>query len=146
MMLTNLKTQLQEPAVRELLEYSIFPDPDLLEQVVGEYERSEELELYGYEEQGELVGIVGFTVSDRNEMEIKHLAVHPDARGRGYGRGQILELLALKKPARIVTETDEEAVNFYRNIGFTVIGLGEKYPGIERYRCEYEAEIDDNRS
>lgn len=142
-MLNNVKPQLHEPSVRELLEYAIFPDPDLLEQVAREYERSEKLELYGYEDQGELVGIVGFTISEDNEMEIKHIAVHPEARGQGYGRGQILELLTLKKPDRIVAETDEETVDFYRSIGFTVFGMGEKTPGVERYRCEYEAEIDE---
>jgi hypothetical protein len=27
------------------------------------------------------------------------------------------------------------AVNFYRNIGFEITSLGEKYPGVERFQC-----------
>lgn len=44
------------------------------------------------------------------------------------------------KPERVIAETDEEAVNFYRSIGFEVYSLGEKYPGVERFRCIYEVE------
>jgi hypothetical protein len=43
-------------------------------------------------------------------------------------------------PVRIVAETDEESVQFYRNIGFIIRSLGEKYPGVERFLCTYEVE------
>ena len=33
----------------------------------------------------------------------------------------------------IEAETDKEAVEFYKKIGFQVKSLGEKYPGIERF-------------
>ncbi|MDN4071264.1 hypothetical protein NYE70_06050 [Paenibacillus sp. FSL R5-0407] len=36
---------------------------------------------------------------------------------------------------RIDAETDMDAVDFYRKIGFQIIRLGEKYPGIERFKC-----------
>nr|WP_201024033.1 hypothetical protein [Paenibacillus sp. 32O-W] len=32
---------------------------------------------------------------------------------------------------RMEAETDKDAVDFYRKIGFHVTTLGEKYPGIE---------------
>jgi ribosomal protein S18 acetylase RimI-like enzyme len=34
-------------------------------------------------------------------------------------------------------ETDEEAVEFYRNIGFSIQSLGEKYPGVDRFKCTF---------
>ena len=34
-------------------------------------------------------------------------------------------------------ETDKDAVDFYRKLGFSVTSLGEKYPGVERFHCEY---------
>lgn len=54
----------------------------------------------------------------------------------------ILELLLQldPKPKRVIAETDDEAVDFYRNIGFEVHSLGEKYPGVERFRCIYEVD------
>jgi len=36
----------------------------------------------------------------------------------------------------ISTETDQDAVNFYNKIGFSITSLGEKYPGVERFWCE----------
>jgi ribosomal protein S18 acetylase RimI-like enzyme len=36
-------------------------------------------------------------------------------------------------------ETDSEALAFYRRIGFRVESLGEKYPGVERFRCVLHA-------
>jgi hypothetical protein len=35
-------------------------------------------------------------------------------------------------------ETDADAVDFYRAIGFAVENLGERYPGVERRRCRLE--------
>ena len=35
----------------------------------------------------------------------------------------------------IYAETDQDAVNFYKNIGFHITSLGEKYPGVERFAC-----------
>ncbi|MCY1251522.1 hypothetical protein D9M72_652950 [compost metagenome] len=35
----------------------------------------------------------------------------------------------------IYAETDQEAVLFYKNLGFHITSLGEKYPGVERFGC-----------
>ena len=37
----------------------------------------------------------------------------------------------------IVAETDHEAVDFYRRYVFFITSLGEKYPGVERFLCQY---------
>lgn len=37
----------------------------------------------------------------------------------------------------IYTETDNDAVDFYRKYGFEITSLGEKYPGVERFLCEF---------
>jgi len=139
-MLVSIKERVREEAVQDLLGYCVFPDPDRLQAVTNDYESTDEHELYAYEEQGDIVGIVGIHVSPERLLTIRHIAVQPDMRGQGYGRGQILELIELKKPSRIVAETDEDAVDFYRNIGFTVVSLGERYPGVERFQCGYEVE------
>lgn len=35
----------------------------------------------------------------------------------------------------LMAETDDDAIGFYRNTGFTIEELGEKYEGIRRYKC-----------
>lgn len=40
------------------------------------------------------------------------------------------------KPDTIIAETDDDAVGFYRKVGFSVLPLGDKYnTGINRYLC-----------
>ncbi|MEC0230687.1 GNAT family N-acetyltransferase [Paenibacillus alba] len=141
-MLVDVKSRIQEDGIQELLSYSVFPDPDRLEQTIQQYKEDLNLWLYGYESEGILVGIIGFRINDDQEMTITHLAVEPESRGVGFGRGIILEIIEDMHPLRIVAETDEEAVQFYRNIGFVIRSLGEKYPGVERFMCTYEVDGD----
>nr|WP_068774352.1 GNAT family N-acetyltransferase [Paenibacillus sp. FJAT-26967] len=142
-MLIDIKDKIREEEVAELLEAAIFPDPERIEQAKLAYENDAAKQLYGYEDQGDLIGIVGFSVDAGSSLTIHHLAVHPECRGAGYGRGLVLELIELKKPREIVVETDEDTVDFYRNIGFTISSLGETYPGTERFRCHYSADLED---
>ncbi|WP_374016839.1 GNAT family N-acetyltransferase [Paenibacillus thiaminolyticus] len=136
-MFINVKRRLREAVIRNLIELCVFPDPDKVEAVLKTYEQHPEDELWGYESEGEVVGIVGIRKYGK-EIEILHLAVHPELRGAGFGRGMILELIHQEQPDVVKAETDEEAVDFYRNIGFTIESRGEVYPGVERFTCTYE--------
>ncbi|WP_309123003.1 GNAT family N-acetyltransferase [Paenibacillus sp.] len=139
-MLKPINHRVREQEIVEILETCVFPDPERLEQVVAEYENNPELRLYGYESEEEIVGVIGFERMDGgDDLLIRHLAVKPECRGAGFGRGQILELIEMAKPRLVAAETDEEAVEFYRRIGFEIESLGERYPGVERYRCTYRA-------
>ncbi|TXK81865.1 GNAT family N-acetyltransferase [Paenibacillus sp. N3.4] len=139
-MLIDIKSRLHEDLIQELLSYSVFPDPDRLEQATKEYETDKNLWLFGYESEGRLVGIIGFRINDGQEMRITHLTVEPESRGVGFGRGIILEIIEDMHPVTIEVEADEETVQFYRNIGFRISSLGEKYPGMENFLCVYEVE------
>ncbi|MCC2686381.1 MAG: hypothetical protein K0R75_3280, partial [Paenibacillaceae bacterium] len=37
----------------------------------------------------------------------------------------------------LFAETDRDALRFYQKMGFTAHSLGEKYPGVERFKCLY---------
>ncbi|MEW9700523.1 GNAT family N-acetyltransferase [Paenibacillus sp. SI8] len=137
-MLINVKSRLQESQIQELLSYSIFPDPEALESIIQQYDADADMWLFAYESEDVMVGIIGFRLNEAQEMTLTHLAVEPESRGVGFGRGMILEIIEEMSPARIVAETDEEAVDFYRSIGFVINSLGEKYPGVERFLCTYE--------
>jgi len=141
MLLIDVKGKLDQEEIVELLEYSVFPDPDAVAEAVKSYKEHSEFFLYGLEAEEEIVGIIGFELRGGGELIIRHLAVKPDARGLGFGRGLILETIALKQPAKIVVETEEDAVDFYRAIGFEIVSLGEKVPGVERFTCTYVTEV-----
>lgn len=94
--------------------------------------------LFGMWEGGRLAGCIGIESADSDDFEIKHIAVSPAARGRGIGKALIKAVQRIQRPSVIVAETDSEAVGFYRSIGFEIQSLGEKYLGVERFRCRYE--------
>ena len=111
------------------------------EKAAWEYERYlslPERQLYGVREEGALTGCIGIECLGADRLEIKHIAVVPAARGRGVGKALVKAVLQEHRPSVMVAETDLEAVGFYRGLGFEVESLGEKYPGVERFRCRYE--------
>jgi N-acetylglutamate synthase-like GNAT family acetyltransferase len=142
-MLIPIKHRISEDSIQELLSYSIFPDPERVEKEINRYQSEPALELYGHEEDNEILGVVGFIVHSNHKLELRHIAVKPEERSKGYGRGLILELIEVKQPAIIEAETDEDSVDFYRNVGFSIVSLGEKYPEIERFKCTYEVELEE---
>jgi N-acetylglutamate synthase-like GNAT family acetyltransferase len=142
-MLIPIKHRICESSIQELLSYSIFPDPEKVEQEISRYQSEPALELYGHEEDKEIVGVVGFTMHPNLTLELRHIAVMPEVRGNGYGRGLILELIEVKQPSIIEAETDEDSVEFYRNVGFSIVSLGEKYPGVERFKCIYQVDLEE---
>ncbi|MGC5771376.1 GNAT family N-acetyltransferase [Paenibacillus pabuli] len=137
-MLIQLKSRIQEPEVQELLSYSVFPDPDQLNRALQQYVDKDELHLEGYEDEGQLIGLIGYESTGTSEITIRHIAVLPENRFKNYGRGMISQVLAKYNPDRLIAETDVEAVEFYRNTGFVVYSLGELVPGVERFRCVLE--------
>jgi hypothetical protein len=38
----------------------------------------------------------------------------------------------------LFAETDMDTVQFYKKYGSKIFSLGEKFPGVERFRCEYK--------
>ncbi|MBM7568527.1 GNAT family N-acetyltransferase [Paenibacillus sacheonensis] len=139
-MLIPIASRLDEAEIQELLGWSVFPEPEKLQNAVDLYKNGTTHTLLGYESEGDIIGVIGYHRPSEGVIEIAHIAVTPEERFKGYGRGLILELLALENPTALVAETDDNAVDFYRSSRFTVESLGELYPGVERYRCTYDPE------
>jgi putative acetyltransferase len=80
--------------------------------------------------EGRIVGFIG-VVGDVVEM----LFIHPDWRGRGIGRRLLTHAVATLGATRLdVNEQNEQALVFYRRMGFAVVGrseldsMGKPYP------------------
>jgi len=121
------------PAIRKLLSFATSD-----KKVQQEYEKYILLSnrtLYSFGVRGKIVGCIGIEQLSLSKCEIKHIAVLADQRGKGIG-SKMIHFIASKYPS-IVAETDYEAVDFYRRYGFFITSLGEKYPGVERFVCQY---------
>jgi ribosomal protein S18 acetylase RimI-like enzyme len=86
------------------------------------------------------VGVIGVR-AERDELVIAHIGVAPARRRRGLGSYMVRQVATRLRPAAISAETDAEAVGFYRAYGFEIQTLGERYPGVIRYRCHLRVRV-----
>lgn len=101
---------------------------------VEEYYSITENELYSVSNNERIVGLVGL-ISTEQEVVIKHIAIQRHIQNKGLGTEIINKIHQLFPKQKLVAETDNDAVGFYTKLGFKIISLGEKYPGIIRYKC-----------
>lgn len=133
-MLFEVKTANEK--VCELLSFCIgFPTDEKIELKLNHYFMSPKHTLYNNEDNSGLIGVE--EIGD-SKFEIAHIAVQQNKRNQGIGRSLITDLLEMINCGSIVAETDDDAVEFYRNCGFQITNLGEKYPGVKRYHCELD--------
>ncbi|WP_414049436.1 GNAT family N-acetyltransferase [Macrococcus animalis] len=87
-----------------------------------------------YEQDYNVVGVITIKNSD-NICHITSLATSSNHQLRGIGTQLINHIKETND--YIIAETDDDAVNFYRKQNFVIEPLGEKYPGVKRYKCIY---------
>ncbi len=84
------------------------------------------------EAEGKILGYGGFwKIID--EAHITNVAIHPDYRGRGYGRSLVSALIQRAKDFNIIAMTlevrvsNEIAISLYENFDFISAGVRKKY-------------------
>jgi len=131
-MFCNVENQLDDSNVRQILATSMFNNS--LEHVNNramEY-RNNNWFLYGWMENDTIVGVCGFEVCNNGYLEILNIAVAENARGRGIGSAMILALRD-EFHLPIKAETDDDAVDFYRKVGFESTEFQKR--GFRRWKC-----------
>lgn len=135
-MIIEISSKILQPAVRELLSHATSIDK--VDSAYREYIQSPTQQLFGLVKEKSIVGCIGIEIVFNN-CEIKHIAVSFGERGNGIGTKMIQFLCENFVLTTISAETDNDAVEFYRKLGFKITSLGEKYPGVERFLCEYSS-------
>ncbi|MBO8171980.1 MAG: GNAT family N-acetyltransferase [Bacillaceae bacterium] len=130
----EIRSKYPQPSVRELLSYATSIEK--VDAVYDQYIQHADKHLFAFVKDKKVIGCIGVEINV-NHCEIKHIAVSPEERGKGIASKMIKFLFEKYNLTTIIAETDREAVQFYRKIGFTVTSLGEKYPGVERFFCEF---------
>ncbi|PEJ97539.1 GNAT family N-acetyltransferase [Bacillus wiedmannii] len=125
--------QIEKNPILNVLQYAVGPSETSLKKAVLYYE-SNKGTLYRYEEEA----CIGIEIIGANKARICHIAVVPQYRHKGIALQMIREVVRMHQLTYLQAETDDEAVEFYKKIGFHVKSLGEKYPGIERFHCYME--------
>ncbi|HGH7182766.1 N-acetyltransferase [Bacillus cereus] len=120
--------QIESEPFLNILQYAVGPSETSLKKAVVFYQ-SDKGRLYKYEEKA----CIGIAIIGANKARICHIAVAPQYRHKGIALRMIRKIIVMHQLTYVEAETDKEAVEFYKKIGFQVKSLGEKYPGIERF-------------
>jgi GNAT superfamily N-acetyltransferase len=115
-----------------------YMDADELER-----ELADGVVFWGYEESGELVGVMGIQPLADVDL-IRHAYVLPASQGRGVG-GLLLEHLIRQATRELLVGTwaaAEWAIAFYRRHGFELVGPARTLELLERYWSIPERQIE----
>jgi ribosomal protein S18 acetylase RimI-like enzyme len=131
-----VKARLRDEDVQALLSHSVYmPTEEKLSRIAEGYEADGDISAFACVERGRAIGIIVLRHKGDCSYEIMSIAVDPAFRGRGVGSMLMDSSIRRLMMHEVVAETDADAAGFYRNCGFEVISLGEKFPGTIRYLC-----------
>lgn len=129
----------EKPRFLDVLALSVgYPTPEKLAAVVARY-RHPTWSAYALFDAATVVGVCGLESLPAKSGRLRHIAVRPESQRSGVGRLLIEELRARRALREIQAETHAGAAPIYERCGFTVVSLGERYPGVERFAVQWRA-------
>ena len=89
-------------------------------------------------EQDKILGVMVVSFIEQQKIEIIGIAVDASVRGKGVGSYIINQVINNYGLLSVYAETDNDAVEFYRNNGFNIVEFSETYGNetVVRYKCE----------
>lgn len=138
MKVIDAKPRLNDPCVLRLLSYSQYrPTREKVRARAAAYRAALDIHAFACVVNGRAVGLIAVRCLRPAVFEIVSIGVDPAQRRRGIGSALIAGAVSRLACAELCAQTDEDAVGFYRACGFSVVSLGEKYPGCVRYLCRF---------
>ena len=132
--ITDIKNYLCDKSVYSLLAPSVFdPTPERLLSRAEKYQADDKVKAYAYADNGEYKGIIILKIED-NTAEILDIAVKPEYQGKSIGSMLIDYIFSKFEVNKIIAETDDDAIGFYKKYGFTVVDITVKFD-VKRYTC-----------
>jgi len=134
MEIVELEPWFDDPQFLHLVELACgFSDHNVLHRVVHD-ELSKQI-CVGFVGDGVPIALASYLLDAAAVIE--YIAVTEESQHSGLGSRLIAYVRAQAGARDVIAETDDDAVDFYRRLGFA-IGPGpahERYPGVRRYRC-----------
>jgi len=132
----DLKESPMPGIAQELLALSIgYPTKEKIGSIYRDYLHKDSRSLFALRHGDSIIGVIGIEVIIDGRAEVHHIGIIPQSRNSGFGKILLFESIKLCDLKTVEAETDKGAVVFYRKCGFEINSLGEKFPGIERFRC-----------
>lgn len=131
----DVKSELLNEQIYTLLAPSVFnPTPQKLLSRAQKYFDTDNVYAYAFLQDGEYVGIVIFEIKD-NVAKINDIAVNDEFRSNGIGSKLVKYIVDTFNVNVVSAETDDDAVGFYRKIGFDAHEIKTEYE-CKRYVCK----------
>ena len=130
----DVKQNLNQENIYTLLAPSVFnPTPEKLLNRANKYMANESAQVYACLQDGKYIGIVVFEIKDKTAT-ICDIAVNPEHRHSGIGSRLIDFIFSQFDITKIIAETDDDAVEFYKKYGFAVADTKIEFD-TKRYTC-----------
>jgi ribosomal protein S18 acetylase RimI-like enzyme len=118
-----------------LIKFSIgYPTEDKVFKIIASYKNSSS-KLYGAYLNEHLTAIVGVQ-QDEQELTVRHISVLPEFQNQRIGTLLLNHIKAQYSKCKIIAETDEESVEFYRKSGFICDPFQGNHGNL-RFSCEF---------
>lgn len=119
------------------------PTPEKFELKVDTYLNDDNIKIFACICDNNVLGVMVLSFDEGNNAEIIGIAVGKEFRNRGIGSQMIREFATCYNINKIVAETDDDAVEFYRKTGFSVAEFSATYDTetVTRYKCELSFKI-----
>jgi inorganic pyrophosphatase len=111
------------------------PSEENIGNILQEYEKDNKKTLYGYFLAKKLIGIIGIRRKIEN-IEILHFGIHPEYRGKNFGK-ELMDFIKKENKTMTLT-TDDDAIGFYKKYGYEYTEYYEEKYKRRRYNCKYK--------
>ncbi len=115
-----------------------MPTKEKFNNKISEFLNDNSVKFFACLEQNRVVSVMVISFIDTKKIEIIGIAVDTSARGKGVGSYMINQVVNNYGLLSVYAETDNNAVGFYRNNGFSIAEFSETYgtETVVRYKCE----------
>ena len=131
----DIKDRFYTPEAYSVYAESMYmPTWEKFDKRAREYLGKETVSVFGFIEEGHIVGIIAVELLGRDSAEIRGIAVDSAYRKCGIGKQLVQYVCKQLSLSELLAETDDDAVGFYRRCGFETEEFirDKKY---KRYRC-----------
>ena len=123
----------------EIYKHCMFmPTEEKFDKKVDLFLNDNSVKIFACFDQGKIIGVMVVSFIEQKKIEIIGIAVDVSARGKGIGSYMINQVVNNYGLLSVCAETDNDAVEFYRNNGFSIVEFSETYGAetVVRYKCE----------
>lgn len=113
------------------------PDYEAYIRKINAFFNDKNTEIFTCLNEDKIVGMLVLTINGDNCAEIIGIAVHSSFQKQGVGSFMVRESANKMNLHMILAETDDDAVGFYKNMGFDITKEVKHYGNgsVDRYRC-----------